>query len=99
MDKKKKCPCPNLDCPNHTYCDKCTSRHLRKGFLSFCSFYAFLPTIQKVIDDDPESQAAKKLDALIGRQLQAYEKCMDKHGLSQENQDKLLKAAAEYSDY
>ena len=98
MDMKDICPCPNLNCPNHGYCDKCTSRHMRKGILNYCSFHTLLPTIKQVIDDDPESPAAKKLEALIGARLQAYEKLMNKHGLSQENQNRLLKKVAEYCD-
>jgi hypothetical protein len=52
-----------------------------------------------VIDESPESPTAKKLDTLIGIQLQAYEKRMDENGLTQESQDKLLKKVAEYSDH
>ncbi|EFK08685.1 conserved domain protein [delta proteobacterium NaphS2] len=98
MDMKEICPCPNLSCPNHGYCEKCISRHLRAGFLNYCAFHTILPTLKQVIDSDPESPAAKKLDDLIQAQLQAYEKLMDKHGLSQESQNSLLKKVAECSD-
>jgi hypothetical protein len=58
-----------------------------------------LPAIKQVINADPESPAAKKLDALIGLQLQAYEKLTNENNLSQENQDRLFKMVAEYSDH
>lgn len=96
---KNICPCPNLSCPNHGDCAKCTSRHVRKGYLSYCAFHTILPSIKQVIDADPGSQAAMKLDALIKPQLQAYEKLMDQNNLTQENQNMLLKKVSEYSDY
>jgi len=101
MDLKEICPCPNLGLgyPNHGYCDKCNSRHVRIGYLNYCSFQTLLPAMQQVIDDAPESPTSKKLDALIGAQLQAYEKLMEEHGLTKENQDRLLKMVAEYSDH
>ena len=99
MEMKDICPCPNLNCPNHGCCDKCTSRHLRKGFLNYCGFHTILPTIRQAIDESPESSAAKKLDALIGAHLQAYEKLMDTHDLSQESQDRLLQKVAQYSEH
>lgn len=99
MDMKEICPCPNLYCPNHGYCDKCISRHMRKGSLNYCAFHTLLPTIKQFIDVAPESPTAKKLDALIGTQLQAYEKRMKEHGLTQGNQNRLLNMVAEYSDY
>ncbi len=99
MDMKEICPCPNLNCPNHGDCAKCNSRHTRLGYLNYCAFHTLLPTIQQVIDSAPESPTAKKLDGLIGLQLQAYEKLMNEHGLSKENQDSLLKKVAQYSDH
>ena len=99
MDMKEICPCPKLTCPNHGYCDKCTSRHLRLGFLNYCSFYTFLSFTKEVREAVPELPTAKKLDELIKAQLQAYDKLMDEHGLSQENQNRLLKKVAEYSDH
>ena len=99
MNIKEICPCPNLTCPNHGDCEKCISRHVRLGFLNYCAFHTILPTIKQVIDDDPESPTAKKLNDLIQAQLQAYEKLMNDHGLSRENQNSLLKKVAEYSDH
>ena len=99
MDIKEICPCPKLNCPNHGYCDKCTSRHVRKGFLNYCSFQTILPTIKQAIDHDPESPTAKKLANSIGAKLQSYEKLMNEFGLSQDNQNRLLKKVAEYSDH
>ena len=99
MDMKELCPCPKLSCPNHGFCDKCTSRHVRLGFLNYCAFYTILPTIKQVIDEDPDSSAGKKLNALIQAQLHAYDKLMDEHGLSEESQDRLLKKVAQHSDH
>jgi len=99
MDMKEICPCPNLNCPNHGYCDKCTSRHARLGYLNYCAFHTILPTIKQVINEDPNSAAAKKLEGLIGPQLQAYEKLMKENNLSHENQDVLFKKVTEYSDH
>lgn len=99
MDMKEICPCPNLTCPNHGDCEKCISRHLRLGFLNYCAFHTFLPTLRQVIDSDPESPAAKKLDALIGAQREAYTKLMDKHGLSHDHQKELLEKVSAHSDH
>jgi hypothetical protein len=63
MDLKEICPCPNLNCPNRGYCDKCSSRHVCIGYLNYCAFQTLLPVIRQVIDDAPESATAKKLDA------------------------------------
>jgi len=98
MDIKEICPCPNLDCPNHGYCDKCVSRHLRGGHLNFCAFYTILPTLQEAIEASPESPAAQKLQAVIGKQMQTYQRLMEKHGLTEENRDRLLKMVAEYGE-
>ena len=99
MDMKEICPCPNLHCPNHGYCDNCTSRHLRIGYLNYCSFQTLLPAMRQVIDADPESPTAKKLDGLLGAQLLAYEKLMEENELTKENQARLLKMVAEHSDH
>ena len=99
MNMEEICPCPNLNCPNHGDCEKCTSRHVRIGFLNYCGFHTLLPTLKQVIDDAPESPIAKKLDGLIKAQLQAYDNLMSEHSLSQENQDRLLKKVAEFSDH
>lgn len=93
------CPCPNLDCPNHGICENCNSRHTRLGYLSYCAFHTILPSIRKIISADPESVAAKKLEALITPQLEAYDKLMKKYHLTKENQDELLKKVAAYSDH
>lgn len=99
MDMKEICPCHNLDCPNHGYCDKCISRHLNKGSLNYCGFHTFLPTLQEAIAASPESPAAKKLTLLIGNTLETYGKLMEKHGLTRERQEGLLKKVANFSDY
>jgi len=98
-DMKEICPCPNLDCPNHGLCDKCISRHLRAGYLNFCAFHSILPALQQTINADPESLSAKTLTALVGNQLRAYGKLMEKYGISKESQAQLLRMVADYSDY
>ena len=61
MDMKEICPCPNQDCPNHGDCEKCISRHLKKGYLNYCAFHTILPLLREAIDADPDSPAAQKL--------------------------------------
>ena len=58
-----------------------------------------MPAIRQAIDEAPESPTAKKLEDLIGKQLQAYEKLMKEHGLSQEHQDKQFKKVQEFGDH
>ena len=93
------CPCPNLNCPNHGDCEKCTSRHVRKGFLNYCSFHTWLPTMQAVVDKDPTSPASRQLAGLLDAQLEAYGKLMDEHGLTPAGQEKLLSKVAQFSDH
>jgi hypothetical protein len=78
MDIKEICPCPNLNCPNYGFCDKCFSRHLRAGYLNFCAFYTVLPALKEAIDADPESLTAKKLLSMTENLLNAYAKLMEK---------------------
>lgn len=99
MEMRDICPCVILDCPNHGNCQKCTSRHLNKGSLNYCAFYAVLPELQAAIAESPESPTAKRLAAMTGNRLALYGKVMEKHGLTQEGQDKLLKEVANFSDY
>ena len=99
MEIKEICPCPNLDCPNHGYCDKCTSRHLRLGYLNYCGFQTILPFLREVFEASPDSPSAQKLLTLIDGQSQAYVKLMEKHGLIEKRQENLTKAMAEYSDH
>lgn len=99
MDMKEICPCVNLGCPNHGNCEKCTSRHLKKGSLNYCAFYTVLPALQEAIDASPESPAGKKLAALVGDRLATYDKLMAKHGISHEDKDRLLSLVANFSDY
>lgn len=98
MEMKEICPCPNADCPNHGYCDKCISRHLRMGYLNFCSFHTVLPALKDAIALSPDSPTAKKLQGMIDMQQQAYTKLMEKHGITAEKQSELLKMVAEYSN-
>ena len=72
---------------------------MREGFLNYCGFHTLLPAARQVIEDAAGSATAKKLDALIRAQLQAYENLMNEHGLTQENQDRLLKKVTEVSDH
>jgi hypothetical protein len=99
MDMKEICPCHNLDCPNHGYCEKCISRHLRIGSLNYCAFHTVLPTLQEAIDTSPESPTAKKLASMIGNTQEIYGNLMEKHGLSKERQERLLKMVTDFSDY
>lgn len=99
MEIKEICPCPNLDCPNHGFCDRCISRHLRAGYLNFCAFYTVLPALQEAIEADRESLTAKKLRTMTGNLLNAYARLMEKHHISKESQERLLKMVADYSDY
>jgi hypothetical protein len=93
------CPCVKLECPNHGNCEKCTSRHLKLGSLNYCAFYTVLPELQESIAASPESPTAKKLASMVENRLTAYDKLMEKHGLSREGQEKLLKEVANFSDY
>ena len=99
MDMKEICPCVNIDCPNHGNCEKCTSRHLRKGSLNYCSFYTVLPELQEAIKASPESSTALKLASMIENRLEAYGKLTAKHGLTEKGQEGLLKQVAAFSDY
>lgn len=99
MDIKEICPCHNLDCPNHGVCENCTSRHLHKGSLNYCGFHTILPTLREAIDASPDSPTARKLTALIENTQAIYAKLLDKHGLSGDNQQRLLKKMADFSDY
>lgn len=99
MEIKEICPCVNLDCPNHGNCENCTSRHLNKGFLNYCAFYTVLPELQEAIAASPESQTARKLASMIENRLETYGKLTEKHGLSKEGQERLLRKVADYSDY
>ena len=99
MEMKDICPCVNLDCPNHGNCAKCTSRHLSKGSLNYCAFYSVLSELQEAIAASPESPTAKRLALMTENRLATYGKLMEKHGLSKEGQDELLKKVADFSDY
>jgi hypothetical protein len=99
MEMKDICPCVNMDCPNHGNCEKCTSRHLKRGYLNYCAFYTVLSELQEAIAASPESPTAKKLTSTIENRLANYGKLMERHGLSQKGQDQLLKEVADFSDY
>ncbi len=99
MDIKEICPCVNLDCPNHGKCENCTSRHLKRGYLNYCAFHTILPVLQEAIDASPESPSARKLAALVEKTQATYARLRDKHGLSLEENDALLKQMADFSDY
>jgi predicted metal-dependent RNase len=99
MEMNDICPCVNLECPNHGICEKCTSRHLKLGSLNYCAFYTVLPEFQESIAASPESATAKKMALMVENRLATYGKLMEKHGLSREGQEKLLKEVANFSDY
>lgn len=95
---KDNCPCPNLACSNHGDCAKCTGSHIGKGYLSYCAFHTILPTLEKVIENDPDSAIAARLRGLIDPQLQAYKDLMSKHGVTDATCKSRLKQVAEYGD-
>jgi hypothetical protein len=99
MGTKEICPCVKLECPNHGFCEKCTSRHLRMGSLNYCAFYAVLPDLQAAIAESPDSPAARKLASLVDARLRIYDQLTADHGLSDERQRGLRRAMAEFSDY
>jgi len=91
------CPCPNLTCPNHGDCARCTSSHIRKGYLSYCAFHTVLPALRDVLAEDAESPTAQKLNGLIQPQLDAYDKLKAEYGLAQEELDRRLAEVANLS--
>jgi len=93
------CPCPKLDCPNHGYCDRCTSRHVRLGFLSYCAFHTILPTIRKAIEETPDSETGRKIGALMDAQVHAYERLYDKHDIRHEDRQELLRKVSQHSKH
>ena len=99
MDVKEICPCVNLECPNHGDCEKCTSRHLHKGSLNACGFHTILPFLQEAINASPESPTAQKLAELLEKTSGVYDKLMQKHGISKEDNARLVAKMAEFSDY
>ena len=99
MEMKDICPCVNLTCPNHGLCEKCTSRHLKKGSLNFCGFNTILPVLREAIDLSPESPTAKKLTSLVENTLKAHEGLMEKHQISENDKQGRLKQVSDFSDY
>ncbi len=99
MGKENVCPCPNLECPNHNNCSNCNSRHLRKGTLNYCGFYAILPFLNEVSKLPEESEASKKVKHLIDNQSNAYCKLMDEHCISEDRQAELRVNKAKFSNY
>lgn len=99
MNMGESCPCPNLECPNHGYCDRCNSRHVRKGYLSYCAFHTILPSLRKAMDADPKSTAALTLGEILAPQLEAYEALKEKFGLAQEDLDARFVKVSRHSDY
>jgi hypothetical protein len=86
-----------MACPNHGFCDQCTGRHLRLGYLNYCGFRTILPTLEKAIQASPESETAKQLKALIETANKAYSALMEKHGLSPADQEEKVKKVSELS--
>lgn len=97
MTKKKPCPCPNLECPNHGVCEDCTSRHLKIGSLNYCGFYSILPAWKDAIELSPNSESARKLNQLLERQLKAYSALIERHDLGELEQSELRRQAADFS--
>jgi len=86
MNDENICPCPNLECPNHGDCSKCTSRHLRIRSLNYCAFFAIEQELEGAVNASPHSPAAQIIKKRLERQTKAYQKCMKKHCLSEEYQ-------------
>ena len=99
MEKTNICPCVNLNCANHGNCKDCTSRHLKKGTLNYCGFYSVLPVLEEAVAASPDSESAKKINALIERQTDAYKKLMETHCLTEEGQVNLRLKKSELSSY
>ena len=99
MTKNNPCPCPNLDCPNHGNCENCSSRHLKKGTLNYCGFYAILPKLEEAVKLAPDSKTAIQLNHLIEKQMASYNALIEQHNLSDESQDEIREKKAEFSDH
>ena len=99
MSMKDICPFVILDCPNFGDCEKCISRHLKRGYLNYCAFYTVLSELQEAIAASPESPTAKKLAAKIENRLANYGKLIEINWLSKERQEELLKKVADFSYY
>jgi len=99
MDEVNICPCPNLECPNHGDCKKCISRHLRIQSLNYCAFYSILSELEGAVKASPHSNAAQIIKKRIERQKKAYQKCMNKHGLSKEYQNMLRIEKSKLSEH
>ncbi len=99
MNKEHICACPNLDCPNHGNCENCTSRHLRIGTLNYCGFYAILPELEAAVAAAPDSPSADAIRARIDRQTGAYRALMEKHGISEAEQEQKRTERSNYSDH
>ena len=95
MDMTAICPCPNAECPNHGYCDKCVSRHLKMGYLNFCGFETVVPVLEDAIRESPDSPTAVKLRQLIDGTRAVYAKLMEKNGITPEKQAELIASVKE----
>ena len=95
---KNICPCPNLSCSNHGDCAKCTSSHIRKGYLNYCGFYTILPTLKQLMADASDEKTKEKINELIQPQLDAYAALMKKHNVSQQQCDELFSKFVEYTE-
>ncbi len=95
MTRENPCPCVNLNCPNHNDCARCNSRHLKKGTLNYCGFYAVLPVLKEAID----SGSTEPIEKMVASQLAAYQKLMEQHGLTPEHQAALREKKAGFSPH
>lgn len=78
----KTCACPNLDCPNHGNCKNCTSRHLKIKTLNYCGFYSIKHFFEDLKDE-------KKINDLIAKHINAYDKLIEKNRLSKKIQEQI----------
>lgn len=76
------CACPKLDCPNHGNCENCTSRHLKIKTLNYCAFYSIQDFLEDLKDEI-------KVNDLLVKHLNAYDKLIEKNNLSSKKQEEI----------
>lgn len=86
------CACPNLECPNHGSCENCTSRNLKIKTLNYCGFYSIKHLLEELKDE-------KKVNDLLNKHNNAYDKLTKKNNLSKERQELLRNNKMKQSPY
>lgn len=98
-NNKNICPCPNLDCPNHGDCEKCTSRHLRLKTLNYCAFYSILGELEAAVNASPDTEAARIIKNRIDRQTKVYIKCKSKYEITENQLNELRIRKSKLSEH